>query len=222
MKRLLFLPLMMISFVSMAQLDTPYGLDLGDDAPLFTAFDVNSGEEVSLENYLERGPVLLVFYRGEWCKFCNEHLFEIEQWRPELEASGMTIMAVSPETTDNVRKTIENTKSSYIMISDNGYEIMESYDVDFTLDAETLKKYKKWDIDLKKANGDDSNTLTVPATYLIGQDGKIIYAHFTEDYKERSSMEMLVEAYHESEEGADKLQSARDKNSSSKNKNRKR
>lgn len=208
------------SLALMAQLDTPYGLDVGDDAPLIMAEDVATGNKIDLSKYLKKGPVLLVFYRGEWCKYCNIHLSEIEAWREELEASGIKIITVSPQTAENVKKTIDKTDASYAMISDTGFEIMEAYDVDFTVDQKTLNKYKLLNINIERANADDSNTLTVPATYLIGQDGKIIYAHFTEDYKERSSMEMVIEAYYESEAGKKDIQDLRSGSDDKKKKGR--
>jgi len=209
LKKLLILPLLIFCASVLAQLEKPNGLKVGDEAPQFSAVNVVDGDEVELASYLERGPVLLVFYRGEWCKYCNKHLSDLADWQEEIETAGITIMTFSPQTEENVQKTIGHTDASFLMFSDNDFKIMKAYDVDFTLDQKTLDKYKKWDIDIDKANGDRSNTMTVPATYLIGTDGKIVYVHFDEDYKERSLPEMIMESYWESTEGTEKQEAKR-------------
>lgn len=206
MKYLAIVLFSLFSIQVMAQLDSPNGLKVGDEAPLFTATDVNNDEEITLKSYLGKGYVLLVFYRGEWCKYCNKHLSLLEEWKSEIEASNIQIMSIAPQTAENVRKTIDKTDASYIMISDSDFSIMEAYDLDFTVDDATLARYETYDIDISEANDDDTNTLTVPASYLIAPDGKIIFVHFDEDYKERSLPENILEAFEahrESEKNAE-------------------
>jgi peroxiredoxin len=136
---------------------------------------------------------VLVFYRGQWCPFCNKQLSKINDSLSFIIAKGATVLTITPETADNIKKTIEKTKASYSIIEDKGMSIMKNYKVNFAIDEDTIEKYKKYGIDFDKANGTNGANLPVPATYIISKDGKIKYAFFNPDYRQRPSVKEILD-----------------------------
>lgn len=192
-KSILILSLMIVSFFSFAQRETVYpeGLKVGDDAPAFTAKD-QDGKIISLKKALEKGPVVMLFYRGQWCPYCNMELSHFTDSASMIKDKGAMILAVTPETGENVKKTIEKTKASFPVLEDEGMAIMKSYKVNFAVDEKTVEKYKGYGIDFDKANGSNGANLPVPATYIIGTDGKIKYVFFNTDYRKRTSVQEIL------------------------------
>ena len=184
---------MVASLISFAQTETVYpeGLKVGDNAPAFTAKD-QDGNSISLKKALEKGPVVMPFYRGQWCPYCNKELSHFTDSASMIKAKGAMILAVTPETQENVKKTIEKTKASFPVLEDEGMAIMKSYKVNFAVDEKTVEKYKGYGIDFDKANGSNGANLPVPATYIIGTDGKIKYAFFNTDYRKRTSVQEIL------------------------------
>lgn len=176
-----------------AQSETAYpeGLKVGDVAPMFAAKDQN-GKTVDLKQALKNGPVVMLFYRGQWCPFCNKQLSHFADSLSMLTAKGASILAITPETADNVKKTIEKNKSSFPVLEDVGMLIMKQYKVNFAVDENTITKYKGYGIDFDKANGSNGANLPVPATYIIGKDGIIKYVFFNTDYRKRASVQDIL------------------------------
>ena len=186
---LLFSFLLIVSSFVFAQTETVYpaGLKVGDIAPDFNAKDQN-GKTVSLKQALKNGPVVMLFYRGQWCPFCNKQLSRFSDSLSQLTAKGASVLAITPENAENVKKTIEKTKASFPVLEDEGLTIMKLYKVNFAVDENTITKYKGYGIDFDKANGSNGANLPVPATYIIGQNGKIKYVFFNTDYRKRASV----------------------------------
>ncbi|HRI24009.1 MAG TPA: peroxiredoxin-like family protein [Ferruginibacter sp.] len=170
----------------------PEGLKAGDAAPPFSAKD-QDGNKVSLEEMLKKGPVILLFYRGQWCPYCNKQLASYTDSLQLIKQAGASVLAVTPETPDNIRKTIEKTKASFPVIEDSELAIMKQYRVNFAVDEKTIARYKGYGIDFTEANGSNGANLPVPATYIIGTDGKIKYVFFNTDYRRRVSVRELLE-----------------------------
>lgn len=171
--------------------NSPKGLAVGDLAPDFTATDQN-GQAVHLKSLLADGPVVLVFYRGEWCPYCNRYLSQLEDSLRFLTNKGAKVVTVSPEKAENIAKTIQKTKASYAVVHDEGLQIMKAYDVAYPVDDKTILRYKKYGIDLASANGENGANLPVPAVYIISRDGKIHYRFFNWDYKVRASVRAIL------------------------------
>ena len=170
----------------------PGGLKVNDRAPDFTAKD-QSGKSIHLKSVLEKKSVVLVFYRGQWCPFCNKELKTLEDSLQQITGKGAIVLAVSPEKQENIAKTIEKTKATYSILYDEGLKIMKSYDVAFALDSLTITKYKTYGIDFSAANGTANGAnLPVPAVYVIDKKGKITYRHFDPDYRKRASVKEIV------------------------------
>ncbi len=182
--------LLLIPFFGFAQ--QPQGLLVNDVAPDFSAAN-QRGENVSLKKLLTKGPVVLVFYRGEWCPYCNKYWKELEESLVKVSAKGATIVAVTPEQPEYINKTIEKTKAQFPMLFDEGLKIMKSYDVAYKVDEKTLGRYKKISVDLLKINGTQNNdNLPVPAIYVINKQGKIAYRFFDPDYTNRPPVSALL------------------------------
>ena len=181
--------LLMLSSLAFAQAETVYpeGLKVGDIAPDFSAKD-QDGKTISLKQALQKGPVVMLFYRGQWCPYCNKQMSRFSDSLSMLTAKGASVLAITPETSENVKKTIEKTKSTFPVLEDEGMTIMKMYKVNFAVDEKTITKYKGYGIDFDKANGANGANLPVPATYIIGKDGKVKYVFFNTDYRKRASV----------------------------------
>ena len=186
---LLFYFLLILFSNAFAQAETVYpeGLKVGDIAPDFSAKD-QDGKTISLKESLRTGPVIMLFYRGQWCPYCNKQMSRYSDSLSILTAKGASVLAITPETAENVKKTIEKTKSTFPLLEDQGLAIMKMYKVNFAVDEKTIVKYKGYGIDFDKANGVNGANLPVPATYVIGKDGKIKYVFFNTDYRKRASV----------------------------------
>ena len=170
------------------------GILVGTEAPLFEAKDQNN-ETYNLEKALKIGPVVVVFYRGQWCPFCNRHLTDLQDSLQMIYDKGATLIAVSPQKQELAEKTVEKTGATFTLIYDEGYKIEDAYGVTFNPTKGQVKKYNTFlKANLDEAHSDDSERLPVPATYIIGQDGKIIWRHFNPNYKERSTVKEILEA----------------------------
>ncbi|TFF36531.1 peroxiredoxin-like family protein [Mucilaginibacter psychrotolerans] len=168
------------------------GLRKGDSAPAFTATD-NSGKTVDLKTLLKsHKTVVLFFYRGQWCPYCNRQMQHIQDSLQLLTGKGAYVIGVTPETAENIKATVAKTKASYSIVQDAGYTIMNSYGVKYVMDEATVTKYKGYGLDMSKANGNADNVLPVPATYVIGSNGKILFAHFDKDYSKRASIKDII------------------------------
>ena len=172
---------------------TATALAVGSAAPLFTAKDAD-GRTIDLKQLLKKGPVVLYFYRGQWCPFCNKQLSQLQDSLGQLTAKGAQVVVVSPETQENIGKTVAKTKARFPIVHDQGFAIMKAYRTAFTVQPDVVAKYKGFGVDLLAANGADAAVLPVPATYIIGKDGKIKYAFFNTDYRRRVSVRAVAAA----------------------------
>lgn len=188
--RIYSIALLLFPLLSNSQ-STPKGLQVNERAPLFTAID-QSNKTVSLKEVLEKGPVVIVFYRGQWCPYCNKQLMKLEDSLSFIKAKGATLIAVTAEKPENIAKTIRKTKASFPILFDDGLKIMKSYDVAFSLDEKTTNKYKNFGIDFKIENGPNGENLPVPAVFIINKLGVIVFRHFDPDYTKRVSVNEIL------------------------------
>ncbi len=172
---------------------TATALKVGDTAPLFSAKDAN-GQEHDLKKMLKKGPVVLYFYRGQWCPYCNKQLSQLQDSLQQLTVKGAQVMVISPETQENIGKTVTKTKAGFPIVHDQNFGIMKAYHTAFTVQPDVVTKYKGFGVDLLAANGADAAVLPVPATYIVGRDGKIKFAYFNPDYRQRVSVKTVAAA----------------------------
>jgi peroxiredoxin len=167
------------------------GLAVNDRAPDFTSIDQN-GKPIHLKDQLKKTVVVLIFYRGEWCPFCNKQLKQLEDSLALITAKGATVIAVTPEKKENVSKTIGKTKATFSILTDDSLKIMKAYKVAYTPDDATSQKLKGYGIDLAERNGNNGNNLLVPAVYIVNKEDKIIYRFFDANYKNRASVKEIL------------------------------
>jgi peroxiredoxin len=191
MKTLTIVLMMFAGFLTAKAQSLPKGIALQTLAPDFSATDQN-GKKQNLKSLLTKGSVVLIFYRGQWCPYCNKQLKQLEDSLSLITAKGATLVAVTPEKTENIVKTVGKTKASYPVLHDAGLKIMKSYEVSFNVDPATIEKYKQYGIDFEQANGTNGANLPVPAVYIINKEGKIIYKYFDVDYSKRASVAEIV------------------------------
>lgn len=176
--------------VAVAQ-QTESKLKVGDKAPAFTGVDIN-GKKMELQSLLAKGPVVVVFYRGQWCPFCNKYVKALQDSIAVMEKKGATLVAVTPESPENAKKMVEKNGLSYAVISDNQHAIMDAFGVSFAPSDQAIQKMKGWGLDLAAANAAGNGAiLPVPATYVIGKDGTIKFVHYNPDYKQRAPIGAL-------------------------------
>jgi peroxiredoxin len=165
----------------------------GDRAPGFDLPNAH-GETVSSRELLARGPVVLSFYRGDWCPYCNLELKALQERVAEIEALGARLVAVSPQTPDATTDTAARNKLTFEVLSDTGNTVAKSFGLDFELAEELRPIYKNWGADLEKLNGDPPFSLPMAATYVIGSDGTIIESFVDTDYTERMEPQAIIDA----------------------------
>lgn len=159
-------------------------LKAGDIAPDFTLSD-GDGNRVSSRDLLARGPLIVTFYRGVWCPYCNFDLQALEAARAEIEARGATLVAISPQTSANSRKSHRQNELGFPILGDEGGVVCAQFGVRWTAPEYLRETHRQLGADLTQFNGDDSWTLPMPARYVIGHDGVIAYAEINPDYTRR-------------------------------------
>ena len=193
MRRLFFLMIGFIFSLLVSAQEKPEGLFINSKAPDFKAAD-QYGNEIRLRDVLKDSLVVLIFYRGQWCPYCNKQLKKLEDSLQLIKGKRAKLIAVTPEKTEYISKTIEKTKASYSLLYDKEMKIMKAYAVAYEVDDRTVSRYKNADIDLATANGQkDKVYLPVPAVYIINKEGTIIYRFFEADYKKRPFVKDILE-----------------------------
>jgi len=153
------------------------GLAVGDKAPNFTLPDA-LGRSVSLADELSNGPVVLAFYRGEWCPYCNLQLRSLQTALPRFRALGATLIAISAQSPDHSLSVSEKHDLEFAVLSDARQQVIRDYRLQFTVDGELRDLHLNvFQNDPREHNADGSLTLTVPATFVIDRTG-IVRARF--------------------------------------------
>ncbi len=168
------------------------GLQIGQTVNDFSAIDLHDNK-FTLSEALQKGPVVLIFYRGQWCPICNKHLKSLQESLNVIYDKGATVIAVSPEKSEFLKRTAEKTNASFALLYDEAYRISNQFDVTFRPDSMSRIMYNGMlGANLKEAQTDDSEQLPIPATFIIGKDSKIVWRHFDPDYKKRASVEDIL------------------------------
>jgi peroxiredoxin len=157
-------------------------LKVNDSAPKFALPDA-FGREVSLDTLLAKGPVVISFYRGEWCPFCNLELRGLQNALPKIQELGATLIAISPEKPEGGILMTEKNNLTYPVLTDLKNKIARQFGIVFEIGDE-LKDLSKnvFTMDLALRNGDDSYELPVPATFVLDAQGIVRFAHVDVDY----------------------------------------
>jgi peroxiredoxin len=160
-------------------------LKVGARAPTFALPSATSAR-VDLGTLLKRGPVVITFYRGGWCPYCNLELKAFQEVLPQIKAAGASLVAISPEKPDDTLSTVEKNALAFHVLSDVEQKVGRAFGIVYDFTDELRGAYQGFGRDIPALNGTPGEwALPVPATYVVDRDGTIIYAYANVDYRER-------------------------------------
>lgn len=169
-------------------------LKAGNHAPAIVLGNAK-GETVNVGKLLRRGPVIVTFYRGGWCPYCNLELKAFQEILPEIEAASAALVAISPERPDETLSTAEKNALHFEVLSDVGQKVSRAFGLVYRFTDELRATYQGGGLDVPTRNGTPGDwSLPVSATYAIGQDGTIIFAHTDVDYRDRAEPRDVLNA----------------------------
>jgi len=168
-------------------------LKVGDKAPDFTLRNA-TGQEVTLSTLLQDGPVVLTWYRGGWCPYCNIALAAMQERLPEFRKHGAQLVALTPELPDKSLDTKKKNELGFEVLTDLNHGVARNYGIVFELTPEVRELYRRF-FDLNEFNGADAGDGTLPlaATYVIDRGGVIRWAFLDADYRKRAEPGDIVE-----------------------------
>jgi peroxiredoxin len=161
-------------------------LKVGDHAPAIVLENAN-GAAVDIGTLLKKGPVILTFYRGGWCPYCNLELKAYQEILPQIIAAGASLVAISPERPDDTVSTAERNALTFEVLSDVDQKVGRAFGLVYEFTEELKRAYRGFNLDIPARNGTrDEWALPVSATYVIDRDSSIIYAYTDVDYRDRA------------------------------------
>lgn len=177
---------------------------VGDTLPEMSFKDAD-GKDVNSKTLYAKGPAVIMFYRGNWCPFCNKSLKAFQDKVGEATEMGATITAISPEKPEELATTAKKDALTFTLLSDNTGEAIKKLGLAFDLDAATRTKYKGFGVDLATHNANGQWQLPHPATLVVDTKGVVRYAYVNEDYTKRADPEAVLAAVKKltSEHGAE-------------------
>jgi len=161
-------------------------LKVGDHVPAIVLENAQ-GVTVDVRALLQKGPVVVTFYRGGWCPYCNLELRAYQEILPQILAAGASLVAISPEYPDDTVSTTEKNALTFEVLSDIGQKVGRAFGLVYEFTDELKSAYQGFNLDIPVLNGmTDEWALPVSATYVVDRDGSIIYAHTDVDYRDRA------------------------------------
>lgn len=189
-KAILSLLCFFVVIISSAQ-EKPEGLFINSKAPEFSLKD-QYGATVTLKELRKKGPVVVLFYRGSWCPFCNRELKAFQDSLGQILTKKAQLVAITPEAREGIDSTVKKHGVVFPILSDEGAKVAQAYQVAFKVDEKTVNRYKMAEIDLLKINRQKEAILPVPAVYIINSEGSVTYRYFDENYKKRVSVSEIL------------------------------
>lgn len=168
-------------------------LNVGDEIPSFSLPNAK-GEPVSIADYLNKGPLVISFYRGGWCPFCNLEFKGLTDVLPEINRLGASLVGIAPETPDVAQETVSKHNIPFEVLSDVGNKIADQFGLVMEVYEEMRPLYLQWGLDIPAVNGDDTWQLPIPATYVVNPQGKIVAAYINRDYTQRMEPVEIIKA----------------------------
>lgn len=164
----------------------------GDSFPNFVLPNADN-ETRSFSDFLANGPLVISFYRGAWCPYCNLEIQALQQRLTEINAAGGQLIAISPQLPEKSADQVINSKLDFEVLSDIDNKLAKKCGLVFTLPEVLRPIYAAWQLDIPGHNGDNSFQLPIPATYIIDTNGKVRYAHIDMDYTRRLEPNIIIE-----------------------------
>lgn len=170
-----------------------HALKAGDKVPDFMLSDPEDNT-VSSDDFLSKGPLVISFYRGVWCPYCNMELQALQEALPQFKELGANLIAISPQNPVNSRKSVRQNNLSFPILSDPHNDVAATFGLRFEMPDYLIELYKSLKNDLPVFNGDPSWTLPMPARFVVAQDGLVLYAEVNPDYTRRPEPEDMLPA----------------------------
>lgn len=167
-------------------------LQVGANAPEFELQDHN-GTPSSSSALRGKGRLVLCFIRGRWCPFCVGQMEAMNLMLPQIEQSGATVVAISPQTVKQSFFMHDQHKLRFPLLSDAGNKVARQFGLTYRVPPMQEAIYRRAFVNLPFTNGDDSRELPIPATFIIDRDGTILYANANEDYTQRPEPVAILE-----------------------------
>jgi len=167
-------------------------LKSGDNVPAFELPELG-GEKVRLTGLLSGGPLVISFYRGDWCPYCNLEMQALQRSLPDIEQAGGQLIAITPELPEFAERTRDKGNLTFPIMHDRNNAVAKAFGLVFTLPDMLRPVYKGFGIDLTESQGNDCFELPLPATYIIRSDGAIVFACVDVDYTQRMEPDKIVE-----------------------------
>lgn len=167
-------------------------LNVGAKMPAFTLGDTN-GNAVKSDDLLKRGNLVVVFYRGAWCPFCNLYLRKLQENISQIKAQGANLVAISVENPDRSLTVAQKNKVDFTVLSDPNFDVARKFGIVYEMPKDTEELYKSKGLDLAKYNSTEKAELPLSATYIVNSKGKIVYAFLEPDYKIRAEPSIIIE-----------------------------
>ncbi|MBW4564456.1 MAG: AhpC/TSA family protein [Mojavia pulchra JT2-VF2] len=169
-----------------------HSLKIGNYVPDF-ALPNATGKMIQLKQLLATGPVVISFFRGTWCRFCNLELKALQEVWPEIQASGASLVAISPQTPDYSLSTVEDNTLSFEILSDVGNQVARNFGIVYQIPKSMRSVMQDFDVDLPVYNKDETYELPIPATYIIAPDSTVAYAFVEPDFTKRLEPANIVD-----------------------------
>ena len=166
-------------------------LKTGDKIPTIELPNA-TGKIISIQEQIKKGKVIIAFYRGGWCPYCNLELKALQEILPQIKEKGASLIAITPETPDNSLNTIEKNNLEFEVLTDKDNKTASKFNLTYKLPKELLDIYLNFGINLEKSNNNQLGELPITATYVVDTKGTIIFDYIKEDYKLRASTEAII------------------------------
>jgi len=167
-------------------------LNVGAKMPAFSLKDAN-GKTIESDDLLKQGNLVVVFYRGSWCPFCNLYLRNLQKNMTQIKAAGGNLVAISVENPDNSLSVAKKNELDFTVLSDPNLTIAKQFGIVYDFPKETGELYKSKGLDIAKHNEMEKAQLPLSATYIVNKKGEIVYAFLEPDYKQRAAPEVIIE-----------------------------
>lgn len=169
-------------------------IKIGEKAPHFNLPNAQ-GQQVDLEALVKQGPLVITFYRGNWCPYCNLQLRALQERLDEIKALGASLVAISPQVPDGSMTTDDISKMDFIVLSDQDAKVASQYGVAWEV-PEFLMEHMRVDrqLDLEKINNGNAHVLPIPATFILDRNATVIWNYVNVDYRTRSEPEDIIKA----------------------------
>jgi peroxiredoxin len=166
-------------------------LTKGQRMPEFSLPDA-SGKIINSKDLIEKGPVVIVFYRGGWCPYCNLHLRDLQKNIDAIYKTGATIVAISPQAPPSTKETKQKNQLDFFVLSDVKNIVANKFGLVFELPQDLIELYQSFGIDLTKSNAGKEWKLPLAATYIVNKSGEIVYSFLDVDYKKRAETKDII------------------------------